>query len=141
MNNLYAKRDVLTEKLAQLKATIEPLEKDRNSSFIYRTPMVLMVLGVISIVMFGVLIVLDKTGVLKVESWELYITLVTIGGILVASSFALNSEERRKRLREEAYAEWDEKHPSYLQLNAQIEDTKGELDLAKREIKNSTAQQ
>lgn len=141
LNNLYAKRDALTEKLAQLKATIEPLEKDRNSSFSYRTPMVLMVLGVISIVMFGVLIVLDKTGVLKVESWELYITLVSIGGILVASSFALNSEERRKRLREEAYAEWDEKHPSYLQLNAQIEDTKGELDLAKREIKNSTAQQ
>lgn len=137
LNNLYTDRDKLTEKFVHLKATLEPLEKERCDCYKYHTPSVLMIIGIVIIAIFGVLVVLNITRTLTIDSWELYITLVPLGGILIATSLALNSEDRKKRLKEDAYAKWDRNHPNYLQLKAKKEEIEEEIKVTNREINNT----
>ena len=137
LNNLYTDRDKLTEKFVHLKATLEPLEKERCDCYKYHTPSVLMIIGIVFIAIFGVLVVLNITRTLTIDSWELYITLVPLGGILIATSLALNSEDRKKRLKEDAYAKWDRNHPNYLQLKAKKEEIEEEIKVTNREINNT----
>ena len=132
LNTLYADRDDLSNKIVHLKATLEPLEKERSGFCKYRIPLILMISGITSILAFVVLVILDMTNVLKINSWEL--SLVPLGGILIAASLTLNSEDRKKSRREKAYAVWDKNHPNYLQLKGQIRDIEERLRLTNEEI-------
>lgn len=132
LNTLYGDRDELTNMLVHLKATLEPLEVERCTHYKYRIPLVLMIAGVASIIAFVVLVVLDITYELNINSWEL--SLIPLGGILIATSLTLNSEDRKKSRREKAYAMWDKNHPGYLQLKEQIRETEEKIKLIKEEI-------
>ena len=134
LNTLYADRDELSGKLDHLRATLDPLEKERCDSYKYRIPLILMISGIASVIAFIALVVLDITHVLNINSWEL--SLIPLGGILIAASLTLNSEDRKKSRREKAYAVWDENHPDYLRLKMQIHDTEEKLKLAKEEIRS-----
>lgn len=140
LNQLYAHRDELDEKLVGLKATLEPLEANRNNAFSYSLPKWLLGCGIAIIVATVVLLVLDKAGILSFMSWEASAVIVAIGGILIGAALTLGAEDRVKKFREKAYKQWDEEHPSYPKLIAQIAETEEELRFTKREIKNSTSQ-
>ena len=135
LNTLYVDRDELSDRLVHIKATLEPLEKERCNSFKNWIPSMLLIIGIASIVALGVLIILNKTQVLIINSWELYSTLLlSFGGILITASLTLNSEDRKNSRREKAYAVWDKNHSDYLQLKGQIRDTEEKLKLIKEEI-------
>lgn len=134
LNALYADRDELTNKLDHLKATLEPLEKERSDSYKYRLPLILMIFGIASIIASVVLVVLNLAHVLNFNSWEL--SLIPLGGILIASSLTLNNEDRKKSRKEKAYAVWDKNHPSYMKLKEQQHDVEEKLKLTKEEICN-----
>ena len=134
LNTLYADRDELTNRLDHLRATLEPLEKERSDSYKYIIPLILMISGIASILAFVVLVILYMTNVLKINSWEL--PLIPFGGILIASSLTLNSEDRKKSRKEKAYAVWDKNHPSYMKLKEQQHDVEEKLKLTKEEICN-----
>lgn len=139
LNQLYAHRDELDEKLVGLKATLEPLEANRNNAFSYSLPKWLLGCGIAIIVATVVLLVLDKAGILSFMSWEASAVVVAIGGILIGAALTLGAEDRVKKLREKAYDQWDAEHPSYPKLIAQIAEVEEELRFTKREIKNSTS--
>lgn len=140
LNGLYAEKEKLEEKLVQLKGTIEPLELNRSKSFSYNWPKWILGIGVAIIAVTVILLVLDKAQVFAFMSWEASAVVIAIGGIMIASALALNTEDRVKKLRENAFATWDKEHPSYPKLIEQINEAEEELKLTKREIKNSTAQ-
>ena len=137
LNTLYADRDVISDKLVHLKVTLEPLEKERCEFYSYRIPLILMILGVVSILACVVLIILHITHVLNIISWEL--SLIPFGGILIAASLTLNSEDRKKSRREKAYAVWDKNHPNYQLLKGQLHDIEEKLKLTKEEISSLTS--
>ena len=136
LNTLYADRDKLTKKFDHLKATLEPLEKERSNSYKYRTPKVLNILGIVFIATFLLLVVLNFTNVVIIDSWELYITLITLGIFFIGTSLTLNSEDRKNSRKEKAYAVWDKNHPSYVKLKEQQHDVEEKLKLTKEEICN-----
>lgn len=140
LNQLYAHRDELDEKLIGLKATLEPLEANRSKSFSYTLPKWLLIGGIAIIVATVVLLVLDKAGIFTLMTWEASAVVVAIGGILIGAALTLGAEDRVKKLRDNAYAQWDEEHPSYPKLIVQISEIEEELRFTKREIKNSTSQ-
>lgn len=140
LNQLYAHRDELDEKLVGLKATLEPLEVNRNKAFRYTLPKWILGAGVAIIAITVILLVLDKAGIFTFMTWEASAVVVAIGGILIGAAFTLGAEDRVKKLREKAYTLWDEELPSYPKLIAQIADMEEELRFVKREIKNSTSQ-
>lgn len=133
LSSLYVERDKLTDKMVHLKATLEPLEKERCDSYKYITPLILMILGIVSIGVFIVLIVLKVTNILDINSYDF---LISLGGILIPVSLTLNSEDRKKRLKEEAYVKWDKNHLDYLYLKRQIGDIEEKLEQIKKEISN-----
>lgn len=135
LNSLYAKRDELTEILVQYRAMLVPLENERVKCYKNRLSSWLMILGIGLLIIFGLLTILNKLGVVTFMDCEIYAIMVAIGGILITSSFALNTEDRQKRLREEACAKWDQKNPSFGELKTKIEDAEEELNLTKKEIK------
>lgn len=140
LNGLYAEKEKLEEKLVQLKGTIEPLELNRSKSFSYIWPKWILGIGIALIAITVLLLVLDKAQVFAFMSWEASAVVIAIGGIMIASALALNTEDRVKKLRENAFATWDKEHPSYPKLIEQINEAEEELKFIKREIKNSTSQ-
>lgn len=131
LNTLYAKRDELNDKLVHLNATLEPLDKERCNSYKYRTPLILMLLGVVSVIISVVLFILNISNVLTINMWSY---LITLGGILIPVSLTLNSEDRKKLRKAKAYAEWEKHNPCYLQLKTQINDIEERLRQTKEEI-------
>lgn len=139
LNTLYSDRDELTDKIIHLRAMLDPLEKARCDSYKNKTPWVLMILGIVCFATFGVLVVLNITKVVEIDSWDLSLARVTLGVFLITTSLTLNSEDRKKSRKEKAYAEWDKNHPNYTQLKGQIHGIEEKLRLAKEEISSITS--
>ncbi len=137
LNALYADRDELSNKLVHLMATIAPMEKDRNNSYKNTLPLLLMIIGVGLIIIFAVLVVLNIISVLTINSWDLFITIfITLGIFAITTSLTLNSEERKTRLKKEAYEKWDKNHPDYSHLKGQMSEIEEKLKLTNKEINN-----
>ena len=131
LNILYADRYDLEAKLVHLKATLAPMEIERRNTYKFRTPLILMILGILSLFGSVLLLILNVANVLNNNLWGY---LITLGGILIPVSLTLNSEERVMRRKEKAYAEWDKINPCYLQLKDQIRDIKDKLEQTKKDI-------
>lgn len=140
LNKLYAERDELNSKLVQMRATLSPLEKDRQKSFCNWQPTTLVICGVVLVLVFGALVVLDKLKVYEVTSWVPYVTLVTLACALIGAGVAINTEDRRNRRKEKAFAKWEKVNSAYKDLMEQIAELENDLQFCKNQIKNSTAQ-
>lgn len=140
LNKLYAERDELNSKLVQMRATLSPLEKDRQKSFCNWQPTTLVICGVVLVLIFGALVVLDKLKVYEVASWVPYVTLVTLACALIGAGVAINTEDRRNRRKEKAFAKWEKVNSAYKDLMEQIAELENDLQFCKNQIKNSTAQ-
>lgn len=140
LNRLYAERDELTSRLVQMRAAFAPLEKERQKSFCNWQPTTLVIGGVVLVLLFGLLVVLDKLMVFEVASWVPYVTLVTLACALIGAGVAINTEERRNRRKDKAFAKWEKDNGTYKELKEQIEEAENDLQFCKNQIKNSTAQ-
>lgn len=141
LNALYAKRDSLEEKLVQLKSVIDPLETKRCSSFSYRCPMILRIIGISLIVVVVLLLIIDKVvNLFTFITWGAAGVIVAVGGIITTYAFNIGSEEKVNKRREQAFAIWDKEHSNYSQLKVQIEETEKELNRTKLAIRDSSTQ-
>ena len=134
LNQLYVKRDGLKADLKLATTEIGVLEEERKRSFKNNAPMYWMLLGLVLVIVFGVLALVEKVWLVSYLSWQGQALLVVCGIISVAISFALNTETRRERKKEEAYRLWEDMHPEYSITKNRLMAVEEELKACQKEI-------
>lgn len=140
-NQLYEMRDKLEDELVGLRATFKTLDDKRSASFCNWQPILLISIGAFFAVVFVVLVGLDKAKVYMVESWPPFVGLVTLACGLIGAGIAINTDERRNRRKNKAFAKWEvlEENKDYKALKEQIAKKEEDLSVCKNLIKNPTS--